>query len=119
MDSVLDTELTSHGVPARTPVRSRTRLVAAIAVERLFDRIPEVALAVHPADLCWRPGLFIRSPEFLPVAFPHGAGIGRLSPTALPDREEKALDAERLGSAEGPAAPWRRRVWSTISGRGA
>ncbi|WP_326782905.1 hypothetical protein [Streptomyces sp. NBC_00151] len=52
--------------PHTCPGQNEARLAAAIAVERLFDRIPEVALAVHPADLRWRQGPSSAAPSLFP-----------------------------------------------------
>ncbi|MPY36591.1 cytochrome P450 [Streptomyces adustus] len=108
--------------PHACPVQDEARMIAAIAVERLLDRIPDMALAVHPDGLRWRQGPFARCPESLPVFFP-------------PDFSALAEDSARTappgwGSALAPARPnedsdqgsngdWRRRFWATISRNGA
>ncbi len=46
------------------------KLEAGIALRTLLDRCPDLALAVDPAQLVWRPPtLFLRSLERLPVRF--------------------------------------------------
>ncbi len=45
------------------------RLVGEIALDALVSRFPDMALAVEPATLNWRPGLHIRGLHQLPVRF--------------------------------------------------
>ncbi|MER5604202.1 cytochrome P450 [Streptomyces sp. NPDC002265] len=108
--------------PHACPVQDEARMIAAIAVERLLDRIPDMALAVHPDGLRWRQGPFARCPESLPVFFP---------PDSSPLAEDLARSAPPgWGSALDPGSPnedsgqgsngnWRRRFWAAISGNGA
>ncbi|WP_278186405.1 hypothetical protein [Streptomyces triculaminicus] len=43
------------------------RLEAAVALPRLFDALPGLALAADPAELPYRPGLLVRGPRRVPV----------------------------------------------------
>lgn len=45
------------------------RLEGQIAVGALLDRFPEMALAVPPSDLTWRPGFLLRGLTRLPVTY--------------------------------------------------
>ncbi|MET9890075.1 cytochrome P450 [Streptomyces sp. NPDC006465] len=55
-----------HNCPAQGPAR----LIAAVGVEKLLDRIPDIELAVPVEKLEWRPGPFHRALAALPVSFP-------------------------------------------------
>jgi cytochrome P450 len=55
-----------HTCPAKTPAR----LIAAVAVEKLLDRLPDVELATGVDQLEWRQGPFHRALAALPVRFP-------------------------------------------------
>ncbi|MER6539668.1 cytochrome P450 [Streptomyces sp900105755] len=109
--------------PHACPVQDEARMIAAIAMERLLDRIPDVALAVHPAELRWRQGPFARCPESLPVFFPPDAfpvatedGAAGAPPRwgLTPDPASSAA-----GTGQSSSSDWRRRVWAAISGKGA
>ncbi|HLU76190.1 MAG TPA: cytochrome P450 [Nonomuraea sp.] len=56
-----------YGCPFPAP--ELAEVIAKTAVEVLLDRLPDVHLAVPPADLRWRRTLWIRALESLPVAF--------------------------------------------------
>ncbi|TLS39598.1 cytochrome P450 [Streptomyces montanus] len=56
--------------PHNCPAQSPARLIAAVAVEKLLDRLPDVELAVPVDELVWRPGPFHRALASLPVRFP-------------------------------------------------
>jgi cytochrome P450 PksS len=43
------------------------RLEVTIALERLLTRFPKTELAVDPAEVAWRPGMFMRRLDSLPV----------------------------------------------------
>ncbi|GAA4338509.1 cytochrome P450 [Actinomadura luteofluorescens] len=62
--------LSYAGGPHTCPVRSHSRLIASVAIEKLLDRIPDVELAVPAEHLEWRPGPFHRALTALPVTFP-------------------------------------------------
>lgn len=70
-----------HTCPAQRPARR----IAAVAVEKLLDRLPDVGLAVPADELKWRPGPFHRTLVALPVTFPPGV-VGR----SAPDGEQPA-----------------------------
>ncbi|MFQ6194290.1 cytochrome P450 [Streptomyces sp. NPDC000405] len=56
--------------PHHCPAKDPARLIAAAAVERLLDRLPDLELAVPADRLVWRPGPFHRALTALPVRFP-------------------------------------------------
>ncbi|MGQ4389774.1 cytochrome P450 [Streptomyces sp. SAS_270] len=68
-----------HSCPAQSPAR----LIAAVAVEKLLDRLPDIELAVPVGELQWRPGPFHRALAALPVTFPT-AQRERVAAVALP-----------------------------------
>ncbi|MBH5334917.1 cytochrome P450 [Streptomyces pactum] len=45
------------------------KALAEIAIRRVFERFPEIRLAVHPSELRYRPGVMIRPMVELPVVF--------------------------------------------------
>jgi cytochrome P450 len=56
--------------PHSCPARREARIIAAVAMERLLDRLPDIELAVPDEELEWRPGPFQRALTALPVRFP-------------------------------------------------
>jgi cytochrome P450 len=56
-----------HGCPFPAP--ELAEIMARTAVEVLLDRIPDVELAVPPAELRWRPSLWMRGLFALPARF--------------------------------------------------
>ncbi|MGP3925085.1 cytochrome P450 [Streptomyces sp. 8N616] len=56
--------------PHTCPAKSPARLTAAVAVEKLLDRLPDMELAVDVGKLEWRQGPFHRALAALPVRFP-------------------------------------------------
>lgn len=56
--------------PHACPAQSHARDIAAISIERLLDRIPDMTLAVPDRQLQWREGPFHRALKELPVEFP-------------------------------------------------
>ncbi|WP_406281320.1 cytochrome P450 [Nocardia sp. NBC_00881] len=56
--------------PHVCPASSIAYLVAQDAIDQLLDALPEIRLAISPADLTWRPGPFHRALTTLPVIFP-------------------------------------------------
>lgn len=80
--------------PYNCPAQSPARLIAAAAVEKLLDRLPDVELALPVAESTWRPGPFHRAPAALPVTFPpatvtpstagDGPPVERSTPTSQP-----------------------------------
>ncbi|UGY95049.1 cytochrome P450 [Streptomyces gobiensis] len=69
-----------HTCPAQNPAR----LIAAVAIEKLLDRLPDVELAVPVDQLEWRPGPFHRALATLPVRFPAVAVTEQSAPAAAP-----------------------------------
>jgi cytochrome P450 PksS len=57
------------------------RLEAQIAFETLLRRLTDIELAVPPASLAWRRGLFLRGVERLPVRVKSATRAGELVPT--------------------------------------
>jgi cytochrome P450 len=57
----------AHRCPAPAP--ELAEVVATAAVEVLLDRLPDLAPALSPAHLPWRPSLWQRGPAALPVTF--------------------------------------------------
>jgi cytochrome P450 len=82
--------------PHTCPAQSSARLIAAVAIEKLLDRLPDVALAVPVGDLMWRPGPFHRALTALPVHFP---------PVPVPGRADQPSGAGRPEAAVGASAP--------------
>ncbi|MFF5110032.1 cytochrome P450 [Streptosporangium sp. NPDC000509] len=64
-----------HGCPFPAPELGE--IIAKTAVEILLDRLPDVYLTVKPDELRWRPSLWIRSLEALPVRFSPIVPTGR------------------------------------------
>lgn len=60
----------SHG-EHRCPYAAQeiAEVIAQTAIEVLLDRLPDVALAVEPAELSWLPSLWVRGLTALPVTF--------------------------------------------------
>ncbi|MCF2534016.1 cytochrome P450 [Yinghuangia sp. KLBMP8922] len=56
--------------PHTCPAKDAARLIAAVAIERLLDRLPDLELSVPAEQLRWRPGPFHRALAELPVVFP-------------------------------------------------
>jgi cytochrome P450 len=54
------------------PAAEHAEIIVKIAVEVLLDRLPDVALAVHPDALVWRQSAWIRGLSVLPVEFTAG-----------------------------------------------
>jgi cytochrome P450 len=84
-----------HNCPAQNPAR----LIAAVAVEKLLDRLPDVELAVAVEELIWRPGPFHRALAALPVRFPPTAAVVR------PDGEPTTYASAVPVPAAQPPAP--------------
>ncbi|RFU83761.1 cytochrome P450 [Streptomyces triticagri] len=58
--------------PHRCPAQPHALSIGRIAIERLFNRLPDVQIAVDPAELTWRTGPFHRALHTLPAQFtPH------------------------------------------------
>ncbi|MFI1167009.1 cytochrome P450 [Streptomyces sp. NPDC020801] len=94
-----------HNCPAQGPAR----LIAAVAVEKLLDRLPDVELAVPVEELVWRPGPFHRALAALPVTFPPAA----TEPSGAVD--ERSAEPGSVSAAGRPSAP---PQWSSTAGGG-
>ncbi|OMI33536.1 cytochrome P450 [Streptomyces sparsogenes] len=81
--------------------RSQARLIAAAAIEKLLDRLPDIELAVAAEQLEWRPGLYQRGLSALPVRF---ASVGESSKAAEWAAGQEAPTAP-ASAAPAPAAP--------------
>ncbi len=75
--------------PHNCPAQSPARLIAAVGVEKLLDRLPDVELTVPADELVWRPGPFHRALAALPVRFPPTAAAA--APDAEPQPHPGAL----------------------------
>ncbi|GAA2461516.1 cytochrome P450 [Streptomyces macrosporus] len=84
--------------PHTCPAKSPARLIAAVAVEKLLDRVPDIELAVGVEELEWRQGPFNRSLVSLPVRFPPVAPARRPA-------EDRGRDAEPIPPSSVPSAP--------------
>jgi hypothetical protein len=85
--------------PHNCPAQSPARLIAAAAVEKLLDRLPDIELDVPVGELAWRPGPFHRALAALPVRFPPTATV--LRPES--ERQSSASPLPALAS-EPPAS---------------
>lgn len=83
-----------HTCPAKSPARS----IAAVALEKLLDRLPDIELTVSVDELEWRQGPFHRALAALPVRFPS------ISPVGQPSAESDWITDPVL-SASAPPAP--------------
>ncbi|MFJ7157858.1 cytochrome P450 [Streptomyces sp. NPDC101118] len=87
-----------HGCPSKDPARH----ITVTAVEHLFNRLPDVQLAVPEDSLVWRPGPFNRALAALPARFtpvsasPRTAGTGSEG-TAAQEEQGAAARGERTG----------------------
>ncbi|HZG06286.1 MAG TPA: cytochrome P450 [Streptomyces sp.] len=84
--------------PHTCAAKGSARLIAAVAVEKLLDRIPDIELAVGVEELEWRQGPFNRGLVSLPVRFPP------IAPAQRPS-EDRGRDAEPVPSSPLPSAP--------------
>jgi len=93
--------------PHTCPAQSPARLIAAAAVEKLLDRLPDLELAVPADDLVWRPGPFHRALAALPVTFPPAA-VARPATDGGPSVAHPAVPAQPSAP---PAVARARRGW--------
>jgi cytochrome P450 len=63
--------------PHTCPAQGPARLIAAVAVEKLLDRVSDIELTLPVEELQWRPGPFHRALAALPVRFPAAPTVGR------------------------------------------
>ncbi|MBP2405653.1 Cytochrome P450 107B1 [Streptomyces netropsis] len=94
--------------PHTCPAKDSARLIAAVAVEKLLDRLPDLELAVPVDRLVWRPGPFHRALTALPVRFPPVA-VPTAAPAPLrvpaPDRAHAHPSAEPSGDRRWTSRP--------------
>ncbi|WP_308425151.1 cytochrome P450 [Wenjunlia tyrosinilytica] len=89
--------------PHACPAQSQARLIAAVAIEKLLDRIPDVELAVPVDRLVWRPGPFHRALTELPVRFPPLAA--QAAPTVpVPDHLDETSGDNRWNPSPAPSS---------------
>ncbi|WP_408649056.1 cytochrome P450 [Streptomyces poriticola] len=105
--------------PHTCPAKGPAHLIAATALEKLLDRLPDIELDVPVEALRWRQGPFHRALAALPVRFPpiapttrwapgdEGAASPALSPSAPAVSASRAPES---GSAAGPRRSWWNRV---------
>ncbi|WTW94906.1 cytochrome P450 [Streptomycetaceae bacterium NBC_01309] len=103
--------------PHACPAKESARLIAAVAIERLLDRVPDIKLTVPAEQLRWRPGPFHRALAELPVVFPPvqpkdapvtgdaypAPGLSPVSPRPLPPHP--ASSEPQPGGKEWPSSP--------------
>ncbi|MFJ5776152.1 cytochrome P450 [Streptomyces sp. NPDC093094] len=105
-----------HTCPAKGPARS----IAAVALEKLLDRLPDIELAVSVEELEWRQGPFHRALAALPVRFPPIASAVRTSAdgdrTTDPVLSPPAPSAPSSTVGEpGSVSVARQRRWSLLA----
>ncbi|MEV4108746.1 cytochrome P450 [Nonomuraea sp. NPDC049695] len=64
-----------YGCPFPAP--ELAEIIAKTAIEVLLDRLPDVHLAVEPEELRWRPSVWARGLESLPVLFSPAGPMGQ------------------------------------------
>ncbi|MFF4565579.1 cytochrome P450 [Streptomyces sp. NPDC001435] len=89
--------------PHTCPAQSPARLIAAVAVEKLLDRLPDVELAVPVEELTWRPGPFHRALAALPVVYPAAPFLPPAEPTSDDDRSTRRKSSS--SDVRPPTAP--------------
>lgn len=90
--------------PHTCPAKNAGRLIAAVAIEKLLDRLPDVELAVPAGVLEWRPGPFHRALASLPVRFPP-VPVAPAAHAPAPDRPLSADQTTPGGSRWQPSRP--------------
>ncbi|MEU6068790.1 cytochrome P450 [Streptomyces sp. NPDC047082] len=99
--------------PHTCPAQSPARLIAAVAVEKLLDRLPDVELAIPVEELTWRPGPFHRALAALPVVYPAASLLAPAEPATEGDRS-----ARRMSSSSDVSPPEASPASRTGRGRG-
>ena len=94
--------------PHNCPAQSPARLIAAVAVEKLLDRLPDVEPAVPVEELTWRPGPFHRALVALPVRFPPST----VTPLTVGDEPPVERSAPSPQPSEVPEGGRVRRGWA-------
>jgi cytochrome P450 len=106
--------------PHTCPAQQHARLIAAVAIEKILDRLPDMHLAVPADQLTWRPGPFHRALTALPVRFspvsvpvPHDhatqRGQGNDNPAPAPATPLAVTSTPRPAASVNtvPRRPWR------------
>ncbi|MFJ4676985.1 MULTISPECIES: cytochrome P450 [Kitasatospora] len=82
--------------PHACPSKDSARQIAMTAIENLFNKLPDIELAVPEASLSWRPGPFNRGLVALPTRF-SPVEPARPVPAAAPARPVAAKTPEKTG----------------------
>jgi cytochrome P450 len=90
--------------PHTCPAQGPARLIAAVAVEKLLDRIPDIELMVPVEQLRWRPGPFHRALAALPVSFPPAATVGQSEAGRSGDGRPEDARQTRVEHVQAPIA---------------
>ncbi|MCM3811893.1 cytochrome P450 [Streptomyces sp. DR7-3] len=91
--------------PHACPGRSSARLIASVALEKLLDRIPDLALAGEIEELKWLSGIFVRGVITLPVRFAPVARPGGRLTSAPPARPGEPDQRQDLPAGAPPPPP--------------
>jgi cytochrome P450 len=107
--------------PHTCPAKGPARLIAAAALEKLLDRLPDIELEVPAEHLQWRQGPFHRALTALPVRFPpitpaHRQPSAEGEPTATPVLSS-SLPAAVTSTAPAPGTgeAARQRRWNSLT----
>lgn len=93
-----------HACPAKDPAR----LITVTAIENLFNRLPDVELAVPEDSLTWRPGPFNRALAALPARFTP------VRATRQPDSQQRPETSARGDQGGAQGRHDRGRLWSSF-----
>ncbi|MER5666487.1 cytochrome P450 [Streptomyces mirabilis] len=93
-----------HACPAKDPAR----LITVTAIENLFNRLPDVELAVPEDSLTWRPGPFNRALAALPARFTPVRAARQPDPQHRPETTARSDQGGAQGRQE------RGGLWSSF-----
>ncbi|MCX4406333.1 cytochrome P450 [Streptomyces sp. NPDC059837] len=93
-----------HACPAKDPAR----LITVTAIENLFNRLPDVELAVPEDSLTWRPGPFNRALAALPARFTP------VRATRQPDSQQRPETSARGDQGGAQGRHDRGGLWSSF-----
>jgi cytochrome P450 len=93
-----------HACPAKDPAR----LITVTAIENLFNRLPDVELAVPEDSLTWRPGPFNRALAALPARFTP------VRATRQPDPQHRPETTAHSGQGGAQGRQERGGLWSSF-----
>ncbi|MBE1489394.1 cytochrome P450 [Plantactinospora soyae] len=96
--------------PHRCPAERLARQIAYIGIGQLLHRIPTMRLAVPTSELNWRPVMYLRGLNELPIEFPPGE-------PRLPSEMPEPTAPLAVASENGKARAWFTRVTSWLRGR--